>query len=112
MLTVILTKSPYLVVYFFFLAPPFAFVLPFAFEQQADKALRFFGYDNNFVSSFPFIRSLYFHLTSARWIGPLDVGYFHLLDAIVWGSIFVFGTRLLATLVYLKQYDDFFSNAF
>lgn len=110
LVTVIFTNGIYRVIVYFSVGPLFAFILLFAFEKQADTALHLFGYDNDFISSFPFIRSLYFHLTSARWIGRLDVGYFHLLDATVWLSLGVWGTWLIAGLAFLKQYDDLFQK--
>lgn len=87
-----------------------ALVLLFPFEKQLNGVLRLLGYDDNFISSFPFLRHLYSRLTSVPWTASTDVGYFHLLDVVVWQSIVVWGTWLGAGIVFLKQYDDYFQK--
>lgn len=108
-LTIALTRDYSKIVYrYFFERAWMLFALMFLFPVQADGLLRLFGYDDNFISFFPFIRNLYLRLTSVPWIGQIDVGYFHLLDVTLWLSIFIWSSWLIIGLFFLRQYDDFF----
>jgi hypothetical protein len=81
----------------------------FIFEQQVDNALGLVGYNGNFVSYFPFVKNMYFHLiASNRRIANLDVAHFHMLDVALWLSIVVWGTWLTAGIISLKKYDNAF----
>ncbi|MGA9949989.1 MAG: hypothetical protein WBQ24_17200 [Xanthobacteraceae bacterium] len=70
-----------------------------------DIALRPLGYDDGFVSYFPFVRYLYSHLISFNENYRPDIIYFHVLDITVWMSIAVWGIRLVTGTIFLKQYD-------
>ena len=109
-LTVMLTRDYNQVVYrYFFERAWILFASMFLFPAQADSLLRPFGYDQNFISYFPFLRHLYSKLTSSDAIGPMvSVAYFHFLDVALWLSIILWSSWLIIGLCFLRQYDDFF----
>jgi hypothetical protein len=111
-LTVLLTRDLQKITYRYFVVGAFfALVLMPILSGQVDEALRWIGYGDDFVSSFPFIRSLYSHFLSAGLIGHEALGYFHILDAVLWTSIGVWGTWLFLGILFLPQYDDYFRYA-
>jgi hypothetical protein len=108
--TVLLTRGVYKLATWFFVCPLLVFIPLLAFERQVDPMLRLFGYSDEFVSFFPLVRNLQSRLASHRWIKHIDIGYFHLLDAVTWIAIVVWGTWLILGTVFLKQYDDLFQR--
>jgi hypothetical protein len=84
----------------------FVISLMFVFEHQVDNALRLVGYDSNFVSSFSFLKNLYFHLSSSKRIVRLDVVHFHILDVVLWLSIFVGGSWLALGIIFIRKIDS------
>ena len=87
----------------------FALLLMFIFEQQVDNALGLVGYSGNFVSCFPFVKNLYFHLVSSNnRLANLDVAHFHMLDVALWLSTVVWGIWLTTGIISLKKYDNAF----
>jgi len=111
-LTVLLTRDLQRITYrYLFIGAFFALVLMAILNSQVDEALKAIGYGDDFVSSFPFIRSLYSHFLSAGLIEREAIGYFHMLDAVVWISIGVWGTWLFLGVLFLRQYDDSFRFA-
>jgi hypothetical protein len=89
-----------------------ASAVTFTFDDAAKSFLQATGYNNNFVSFFPFVRSLYFSLLSYGVLERAHLFYFHALDAFVWLSIIVWGVRLIAGVIFLKQYDDLYQTFF
>lgn len=87
---------------------PFLFIFVFVFHQQIDGVLQLLGYDAKFVSYFPFLRTLYARLDASVWLNHVSVTYFHVLDATLWLSLAIWGARLAAGLIFLKQYDDLY----
>jgi hypothetical protein len=77
----------------------------FLLAKPLDNALRPLGYNDGFVSYFPFVRYLYSHLISFNENAHPDIMYFHVLDVTVWMSVAVWGSRLVAGIIFLKQYD-------
>jgi hypothetical protein len=89
----------------FFTAPLPILAVMCLFEREADAILRLFGYNKGFVSSFPFIRSLYNNVNSTLTLEYIDIGYFHVLDAALWVSIVAWTLWLIMGFVCLKQCD-------
>jgi hypothetical protein len=85
-----------------------ASIFLFAVDDLADEGLFLFGYDQQFISTFPFINNLYFALMQTKLVVRPNLAYFHVLDFFVWFSILVWSIRLFAGVVYLKEYDDFY----
>jgi len=109
-LTALLTRDIYIVMCYFFITAWSALALLFGFAKQADNALKIFGDESNFISSFPFIRYLHFRFGLFTWIKPIDIGYFHLLDLTLWISLVFWGIWLALGLIFLRQYDDLFQK--
>lgn len=86
----------------------FTLVLAFIFVGPVDFGLQAIGYHNDFVSYFPFLRELYSAISQSSRLGPVSTAYFHFLDVVIWPSIAVWGSRFLAGIICLKQYDDFY----
>jgi hypothetical protein len=98
---VLLTRNLNGIIYrylFPYLCIVFAILLIFA--KPLDDLLRPLGYDHDLVSHFPFV--LYSQLISINKNAHI---YFHILDVTVWMSVAVWGTRLIAGAIFLKQYD-------
>lgn len=93
---------------FFFIAPLPILVLVCVFEREVETVLGMFGYSNEFVSSFPFIKAFYLNVTSTEALGRTGIGYFHILDAALWVSIMAWTIWLIVGVVLLRGYDPFF----
>lgn len=96
----------------FFTAPLPILALMCVFEREVDTVLGGFGYGNKFVSSFPFIRTLYRNLTFTEGPGGIDIGYFHILGAALWVSIIAWTIWLIVGVALLKAYDLPFQTVF
>jgi hypothetical protein len=83
-------------------------LLMFIFERPVDGVLKLFGYDDGFVSYFPFVKSMYFHFKSSKKTSDISVTHFHLLDLALCLSIVVWGACLTAVIIHFKRYDDGF----
>ncbi len=105
-LTVLLTRDLNGIIYrYLFPHLCIVFAILILFAKPLDFALRPLGYDNGFVSYFPFVRYLHSHLISFNENAHPDIAYFHVLDLTVWMSVAVWGSRLVAGVVFLKRYD-------
>ena len=80
-------------------------LLIFVFEHRVDGALRLVGYEEKFVSCFPFIRNMYFPLATSNKLGGIDIAHFHLLDFALWLTIAVWGIWLAVGIFLLNHYD-------
>ena len=83
-------------------------LLMFLFERQADDVLSLIGYNDNFVSYFPFVKNMYFHFIASKKTANISVAHFHILDVVVWLSIVAWGSYLAAGIIHLRLYDDGF----
>jgi hypothetical protein len=79
-------------------------LLMFVFERQVDSALQLVGYNDNFVSYFPFIGNIYFRLVSSHKLASVDVAYFHLLDVAVCLTVAVWGIWLMLGVIFLNRH--------
>jgi hypothetical protein len=96
----------------FFTAPLPILALMCVFERQVDTVLRIFGYSNEFVSSFPFIKALYLNIAYTEGLERIDIGYFHVADAALWVSIIAWMIWLIVAIVLLNEYDRFLQRVF
>ena len=80
-------------------------LLMFLFERQVDNALRIVGYNDSFVSYFPFVRNIYFRLVSSHKLASIDAAHFHLLDVAVCLTVAVWGIWLALGVIFIKRYD-------
>jgi hypothetical protein len=83
-------------------------LLMFVFERQLDDALSAFGYNDDFLSYFPFIKPMYLRFLSSKKTANIGVAHFHILDLVLWLSIAVWGTWLTVVTINFKHYDDGF----
>jgi hypothetical protein len=108
-LTLLLTRDLRRILYPYVLVGIFALLtVMLLFAPLFDSALRLLGHEADVVSYFPFLRIFYFRLLSYNLIPATAVSYFHILDVALWLSLAVWGGRLAAGIVALKQYDDLY----
>jgi hypothetical protein len=88
-----------------------AILLMFLFERQTNDVLRLAGYNDEFVSYFPFVRNNYFTFISSKKTASISVAHFHILDVVVWLSIIVWGAWLADGIFRLRQCDNGFRLA-
>jgi hypothetical protein len=86
----------------------FVILLMFVFEQQIEHALELFGYNDDFVSHFPFLKNMYFNFVSSKKTTNISVVHFHMLDIALCLSIAVWGTCLTTVIINFKHYDNGF----
>ena len=84
------------------------FGLIFLFGRQLDEFLRWVGYDSQFVSHFFFLRDQYSHWVGDKRYDQIGVEPFRLLEITIWLSLALWGTRFLAGILFLKQYDKLY----
>jgi hypothetical protein len=108
-LTVLLTRDLRRILYPYVLIGAFVLLtVMLLFAPQVDIAMRLLGYEADVVSYFPFLRIFYFRLLSYNLIPAAAVSYFHILDVALLLSLAVWGFRLAAGIIFLKQYDDLY----
>jgi hypothetical protein len=84
------------------------FALIFLFGRQLDLFFRWTGDDSQFVSHFFFLRDQYSYWVGDKRYDQIGVEPFRMLEITIWLSLAVWGTRLLAGIVFLKQYDKLY----
>ena len=86
-------------------------LLMFLFERQVDVLLRVFGYNDDFLSYFPFVQNMYLRFVLVKKTANISAAHFHILDLVLWLSVVVWGTCLVAVILNFKHYDDGFRLA-
>jgi hypothetical protein len=84
------------------------FALIFLFGRQLDNFLWWVGYDSQFVSHFFFLRDQYSYWIGDKRYDQIGVEPFHMLEITIWLSLALWGTRFLAGIIFLKQYDKLY----